>query len=262
MLMNRSLRRSALMRHYGFLHSSLLRYILDRKNKPSPSIMDIQVLAERCIEETRNYLKRARSEAESCFELMRLALAENNNIALAAIFRNYEHLIRSWVMIHPAFPRTEEPPDFFILDAFSSFYFATRGEKFAKFQDLSRLLKYLKTCVQSSILMYERKHPHQFVPLLDDGKAFHFDKIEERLIYLAIWERICNLLPAEDDQNLAYLAFVQGRKAAEIAKLLPERYADARAVSVALQRIRYALKNDASLRDLLGAKGKKEKPNE
>jgi hypothetical protein len=219
--------------------------------------MDIQALAERCAEETKNYLKQAAREAQTCFELMRIALAENNNIALTAIFRNYQQLIRSWVMIHPGFLPSQEPPDFFILDAFSSFYFAVRGEKFAKFPDLARLLKFLKVCVHSSILMYLRKQRLPIVPLPDDG--FYFPKIDENLIYLAIWERICNLLPAEDDQNLAYLAFVHERKAADIAQILPERYADARAVSVALQRIRYTLKNDANLRDLLGAKGKKDK---
>jgi hypothetical protein len=257
MLKKRGLRALALLRHCGFLHRPLLRYILDRKNKLSPSIMDIQALAERCAEETKNYLKQVAREAQTCFELMRIALAENNNIALAAIFRNYQQLIRSWVMIHPGFLPSQEPPDFFILDAFSSFYFAVRGEKFAKFPDLARLLKFLKVCVHSSILMYLRKQRLPIVPLPDDG--FYFPKIDENLIYLAIWDRICKLLPAEDDQNLAYLAFVHERKAADIAQILPERYADARAVSIALQRIRYTLKNDANLRDLLGAKGKKDK---
>jgi hypothetical protein len=251
-------KRSAIKRHYGFLQEALLAYILGRKNKLKPSSMDIQALTERCIDETKKYLKNLAREALSCFELMRLALAENNQMALSAIYRNYRQLIRSWVMLHPGFLPTQEPPEFFTLDAFSSFYFAVRGEKFANFPDLARLLAFLKACVHSSIMMYLRKQRIRIVPLPPDGNVIHLENFEGNLSYLAIWERICALLPSEEDQNLAYLAFVQERKAADIAKALPERYTDARAVSVALQRIRYTLKNDANLRDLLGAKGKKD----
>ena len=240
----------------GFLHRAVLRYILGGKNISNPSSMDIQTLAERCIEDTKNYIRNMAQTAVSCFELMRLALQENNNAALTAIYRNYRQLIRSWVMIHPGFGISQESPEYFTLDAFANFYFAVRGEKFSNFANLARLLSFLKACVHSSIMMYLRKQRIPIVPLPDDENTVEVQDFDQNLNELAIWERICYLLPAEDDQNLAHLAFVQELKASDIANAFPKAYVDARAVSVALQRIRYALRNDAKLRELLGAKPK------
>jgi hypothetical protein len=215
--------------------------------------MDIQTLAERCIEDTQRYRKDSSYKAENCFELMRIALAENNNAALTEIYRIYRQLIRTWVMSHPGFAETEESAEYFMLEAFSSFYFAVRHEKFSNFLSIAKLLSFLKACVHTSILLYLRKRRLRLIPIDEVETEAQRQDFDGGFHIAAIWERICYLLPAEQDRRLAHLAFVQERKVGEIATLFPEVYFDARVVSIALQRIRRILKEDKQLRDLLGA---------
>jgi hypothetical protein len=219
-------------------------------------IMDLQTLSEQCRQDTIQYKRSAAAPSNNCFELMRRALADDNNQALTYLYVNYRQLILNWIHQHPGFAATGEEADYFMSGAFANFYFALRKDRFQKFATLAQALQYLKACVHTIIMQYIRKHRLAYTALDDDwttGTEPDFDQIFR---IGAIWERICQLLPNEQDQKLAHLLFVQDRKPAEIAAAFPDEYDTPRSVSIGRQRIVRTLREDDKLRELLGASAK------
>lgn len=215
--------------------------------------MDLQNLYKLCVEDTRAYLKGLDSQEENCFELLRLALMEDNSLAFTFIYRVYQKQVKRWVYYHSSYSYTDENADYFVSTAFTKFYFATRGNKFSKISSLAGALAYLKACVHTSISEYIRKRRAIMVPIesvSSISKAVNFDR---NLHLTAIWKRIETLLVDEEDRLLAYMTFIQGMKPADIVKSDKMTYLDTRAVSVALQRIRRILRKDLELRNLLGS---------
>lgn len=220
---------------------------------PPPNQLSLDELAQRCAEETQRYLHQDGSTDRYCLELMRQALFERLSEAFTHIYRVYERLVLHWVYRHPAFEQTGEAAEYFVSQAFSNFYFATRGEKFQQFGSLAQLLTYLKRCVHTSIAQYVRDTAAPPQVDLSETLPSSLTSVEQFVILADIWERIQSLLPAASDQLLVQAVFSQGLKPADMVALHPGHWSDARAVSVDLQRIRRALRKDVELRRLLGA---------
>lgn len=218
--------------------------------------MTLETLSERCWEDTIRYKHGASTSSNNCFELMRIALADDNSQALTYLYMNYRQFLLNWVHLHPAFLATGEEADYFMNGAFANFYFALRKDKFRNFDTLAQVLQYLKVCVHTIIMQYIRKHRLTYTSLdavLPIGKEPDFDRAFR---INAIWERICQLLPGEKDRELLHLLYVQDRKPAEISEAFSDDYETPRSVSVARQRIVRILRRDAKLRELLGVSNK------
>lgn len=215
--------------------------------------LPVDELAARCQEDTQRFRHEQVSETEHCFELLRRALGDGHTEAFTRVYHIYEPQVRQWVYSHSRFSQTGESADYFVSSALTSFYFALRGDKFANFDLLPKVLSYLKLCVHTAIMQHLRKTPPASVTELSDetsgGYSAHFDA---GLNASAVWERICELLRDDDDRHLAHCVFVQSLKPAQIVDEFPERYETARQVSVALQRIRRTLRRDDDLRRLAG----------
>jgi hypothetical protein len=198
-------------------------------------------------------MRREISDPQYCFELLRRALVDAASDALTHVYRIYEPLVLSWVHKHERFIQTGEEASYFASMALKNFYFALRGTKFANFQFLPQILRYLKRCVHSAIEQYLRdQQPVPDAPLENVEQVGEATPLESGLEAQELWSYILKLLPPPEDQLLARLTFVLGMKPAEIVKLHPSVWRDERQVSVALQRIRRKLRGDDTLRDLAG----------
>lgn len=220
--------------------------------------MDLQELYERCAEDTALYRSQRQAQTEHCFELMRQALMEDDSSAFTYLYRVYAPQVRRWVFRHPAYASTDEPAEYFVSNAFTKFYFASRHENFDKFANVASALAYLKACVHSSILQYVRQRPPATVPLENVPAPAKTMSLDRELQRATIWERINALLPDETDRRLAHLTFSQGLKPAAIVEANLTEFSNARSVSVALQRIRRRLRKDPQLRALIGASARRE----
>ncbi len=210
-------------------------------------------LARRCAEETSRFMHREASDSQYCFELFRRALLHGVSEAMTRLYQIYERLVTSWVYHHSRFPATDESADYFVSAAFSSFYFALRGPAFQQFASLAAVLAYLKMCVHTAIAQYMRDQ--EATPTLlfaeDDDPGYTPDLASD--VYAdELWKHICRLLPDEQDRQLAHCVFVQHLKPAQIVDAYEGYWKDARAVSVALQRIRRSLRKDEALREWAG----------
>lgn len=204
-------------------------------------------IASRCHEETRKFLLRASYTTDDCMELMRRALLRRTPEAFTKLYEIYEPLVRTWVYQHHQFNLSGEDADYFVNAALTRFYFAVSESKFAQFESLAQLLQYLKRCVYTTIALYMRSASVQVaaVPFpSDDVAPATQPDWDARIRAESLWERVCALLPDEDDQLLARLVFIEGMKPAAILAEIPGRWPDARAISVKLQRIRRRLRGD------------------
>jgi hypothetical protein len=210
--------------------------------------MTIDELCNYCKESTQQFLNRLPHDDQYCFELLRRALAEQQQDALYNVYEIYLPLAVYWAETHPRFLQTRYPADEFATIGMSNFCLALGGEKFQRFDGLPSIMKFLKACVSSEIALHLRKIS-RIDPILSEDIADLQNQdvsISER-----IWQRISELLPDSVDRILVDCVFRQDLKPAEITSLYGQYCSSAREVSVALQRLRRTLRRDPLLTELL-----------
>ncbi len=207
--------------------------------------LTVDNLAARCAEETHKFTHHQPNDTRFCLELLRRALLEGAADAFTYAYQIYEPQVRRWVYNHSRFDQTDENAEYFVSQALSNFYFALRGPKFQQFELLSQVLAYLKLCVHTAIAQYIRDHQRfTAVSLEVAGDVEQAPTLSADADAAALWRIMCETLPDENDRLLAHGVFVLELKPAEIAELYPSAWGSAREVSLALYRIRRALRAD------------------
>ncbi len=214
--------------------------------------LSIDDLAQLCASETAKFNRRQPSDAQFCFELLRRALAEGVAEAFTRIYQIYERQVRIWVHSHTRFAQTGESDEYFVSAAWSTFYFALRGHKFAGFLSLPQVLAYLKLCVHTAIMLYLRDQQPAATLALDEHPGIAVAERPEPFDMTQLTERIAQLLPNPQDRLLAHCVFAEDLKPRQIIKAYPRQWKSERDVTVALFRIRRILRNDVQLLRLFG----------
>lgn len=215
--------------------------------------LSIDDLAHLCASETEKFSRRLPSDAQFCFELLRRALADGVGEAFTRVYQIYDRQVRIWVHSHTRFAQTGESAEYFVSIAWSTFYFALRGNKFASFPSLPQVLAYLKVCVHTAIMLYLRSQ-HAVVTLSLDQQANLLSALPESapLDLTRLAQRIAQLLPSPQDRLLAHCVFAEDLKPRQIVALYPEQWKSEREVTVDLYRVRRILRNDVELRRIFG----------
>src|SRR3712207_1478392 len=120
--------------------------------------VSLDELVARCAHETDQFNRHQPSDPRYAFELLRRALADDCAEAFTHVYQLYQRQVTHWVYNHPRFEQTGESAEYFAAQAWSAFYVALRGAKFAPFTALPPLLRYLKLCVHTAIAQYLRQH--------------------------------------------------------------------------------------------------------
>lgn len=211
-------------------------------------------LAARCAQETQRFMRQQSNDTRFCFELLRRALFEGAADAFTRVYQVYEPQVRRWVYNHSRFEQTDENAEYFVSQAMASFYFALRGPKFQQFTLLSQVLAYLKLCVHTAIAQHLRDR--QRITTTSLAAAVTVEQAQDDLSAdidsASLWLMICRILLDESDRLLAHSVFVLELKPAEIAARYPAIWATPREVSLALYRIRHALRASSELSQWAG----------
>lgn len=213
--------------------------------------VSLDSLIEQCADHTTRYLRKASHDTRYCMELFRRALVEGIDEALEHLRLIYEPLLLRWVYAHPLFPNTGEVAAYFSSEAFVKAYRALRGPRFFNFPGLPHIVKYMKSCVHTSIIQYMRdQRPDDLLPEDFDTPD---SRDETTLIETTqLWEYISSLMQDDQERLLAHCSFVLDMKPREITQLYPAVWQDERAVTIKLYRIRQRLRNDPEIRRLVG----------
>ncbi len=208
-------------------------------------------LAQHCAEETARFLARQVSDSRFCFELFRRALVARDDEAFQHLYAIYRRHVLGWIARNPRFRDTNEEEDYFVPWAFYNFYRALQGEKFARFDDLSKLLSYLRDCTNTTILQYlQQRRRRDNLLSLDQARAVG-EPAEEWTSQLhadQLWHHIEQVLEDPRERQIAHAVLVLGYKPREVPTIFPDLVHSAREASLLLYRIRQRLRNDPLLR--------------
>lgn len=190
-------------------------------------------------------------ETGACFELFRRALEAHEQVAWAAIERQYRQLMLGWVYAYKSVTFTPEEAENTVREAYERFWrtLTTRSVLVAQFGHVGALLKYLNQCVITTILDQQRR-AQRMARLMERmqaaaaGALAHGSPEETALEGLDRAEKIQQVrqwvrahVSDPQEQRLLYLSYECELTPAEIAQQYPHEFANAQAVRRIKERV-------------------------
>lgn len=220
--------------------------------------MSVEDLAQRCAQETERYFHQQSHDSKYCFELFRRAIQETDQAAWDIICVQYQPLVSGWVRQHHGFQDSGEEIQYFINGAFGKIFSTITSSRFDGFSDLGSLLRYLKLCVHSVIVDYNRSAEQvRLYPLEEASESVSTDPaVEEqqmdRAYQRSFWDWINARLNDEKERSVIYGSFVLALKPQEIYDLFRNRFSDIDEIYRVKQNVISRLRRDPEFRKLFG----------
>jgi hypothetical protein len=220
--------------------------------------MAMAELAQRCAQETDLYFHQKEHDPSYCFELFRRAIQEGSQSAWDTICVQYQPLVSGWVRQHPGFQDSGEEIQYFVNGAFAKIFSTITPLRFGGFSDIGPLLRYLKLCVHSVIVDYNRSaeqiNPYPLEEAMNNASTEpavehqQADRAEQE----ALWEWINAWLQDEKERLVVYGSFALALKPQEIYDLFRDRFTDVDEVYRIKQNVISRLRRDPDFRKRFG----------
>jgi len=202
-------------------------------NETNAEYLSVNELARKCAQETDRFHRRQAFDPRYCFELFQRAFA-NNSLAWDAVYLQYQSQVAGWVRQHSGFESTGEEIEYFVLGAFEKFWDAMMPDRFRRFPDLGRLLRYLQLCVHSVITDHNRGRdladsfdPTEEMPWEEDPEHRNFEsKILHRIGGQRCRDWINDHLRDEKERLVLRLYIDDDLKPREIYAQFPAKFQD------------------------------------
>jgi hypothetical protein len=196
----------------------------------------VSELATACRRETDRFRRGEPSTDVYCFELFRRAICDRDESSWEAVVVQYRGMVLAWVLRQGA--GVAEDGDYWINRTFDRFWTAVRPERFAMFDGLPRVLKYLQMCATTAVLDERRSRRAAVHESLDgpDGArpettraaAGEETDVEgsavDRLTAQELWDTVTRELPDEAERVVLHASFALGMKPAEIYERHPDLF--------------------------------------
>lgn len=175
----------------------------------APDITALLGLIRLCTDKNSCTLTRGPQAQCCCMELFRQAIVQRNDRAWAAVYDRYEPHVRRWLGAYAE--------DDTVASVFERFWVAVDADKFACFDTISGVLRYLQLCAfamrSDRIRQIRARGPEQ--PL--DVAAYRApvdrdmaEAVEKRVDATAFWRLVSDRLASKREGLLLYLTYVQG----------------------------------------------------
>lgn len=228
---------------------------------PSTSLQSLSLsgVAQRCAEESDHFFHRRDHDPRFCFELFRRAIEERDERAWSLLCDQYRPLVAGWVKRNEAFSSSKENVSFFVNGAFAKMWSAVTSEKFANFDDLKSLLRYLQLCVASVIMDHVRsvEYYERLEDVSPDVEEATGVRVEQRALAQAereaFWEAINVRLKDEQEKLVVYYSYVVGFKPSQILEHRPDAFADVQEIYRTKENVLARLRRDEALKDLFSS---------
>lgn len=216
-------------------------------------------VARHCAEESDHFFHRRAHDPRFCFELFRRAIEERDEHAWSLLCDQYRPLVAGWVKRNEAFASSKENVSYFVNGAFAKMWSAVSAEKFADFDDLKSLLRYLQLCVASVIMDHVRaveyhERLEDLPPNVEEATGVH---VEQRALEQAdrksFWEAINARLNDEQEKLVVYYSYVVGFKPSQILEHRPDAFADVRDIYRTKENVLARLRRDEALKELFSS---------
>jgi len=193
-------------------------------------LLDVDRLADECADQTTRFFSRVKHDTGYCYELFRRAIVVRNSYAWERVYQIYRPLVASWVRRHSDPVVADEEIDYFVNCAFARIWSAVNSEKFASFQNLAGLLRYLQMCVHSVIVDHSRSSQIKTVTLeviahLSPPDIPAVEKsVTDQLERNRLWQTVANLLQDEKELIVLRCSFLYDLKPSQIYAANPGRF--------------------------------------
>ncbi len=228
---------------------------------PTLSRQYLQDLADHCAEETHDFFQNGQNACASCLTLFKRAVLEQDEDAWELIYRQYEPLVKGWVLRHPAFLQTGEEADFFVNVAFSRMWQAITPEKCEGFNDIKSALRYLQACTHSAILDSIRQQRSEWLDIdasdvqrqIDAHAAIPNieDRVQHRIYCKQALIAIQKRMKTPKEHYVLHEMFVLGLKPSEIIRKHPGVFRDVQEIYRIKENILARLRRDKELQKYL-----------
>lgn len=215
-------------------------------------------LADWCAQETELYFRHQSHDPRYCFELFRRAIRERDQAAWDMVCLQYQPLVAGWVRQHSRFEASGEEVQYFVNGAFGKIAVSLTPDKFGSFSDIGSLLRYLKMCVHSVIVDYNRLTEQASFDVLDDAAQEESpdpspeEQAMDRSYRQALWDLINTRLQDEKERSVIYGSFVLALKPQELYDLFRNLFSEVDEVYRVKQNVISRLRRDPEFRKLLG----------
>jgi len=207
-----------------------------------PESLGLHELAQVCADQEALY-RRSGEEASDprfCYELFRRAVLLKNEAAWSLIYEQYQPQVIHWIRQNPVFRSTHQTADYFVNEAFAKFWHAVSPQTFKKhLKTLGAVLLYLKKCVASSLLNYQRTVKWEGMWSEMEELAVETPnptrerpverQLSEETAAEQLWELIGMLLKSEQERA-AMENFTLGKKARHIQMDYGHLFADTKTI--------------------------------
>jgi DNA-directed RNA polymerase specialized sigma24 family protein len=220
---------------------------------PRVQLRSSRALIDACRADAASFRSGAQCANRSCFELVRRAICDRDEVAWEAVIAQYRDLVLSWVRRHPAAATALESDDYWLTLTFERFWTAVGPERFRHFDDLGSVLRYLKMCAHSVLVDELRARRRQAGEPLDEasGQADDGANLEAtvtgRLARRELWLAIARTLPDEPSRLAIYCSFALDMKPSEISARYPQHYQTVADVYRVKRRALDRLRRDAEI---------------
>jgi hypothetical protein len=224
-----------------------------------PQHLDLPELVQRCEQETRLYFQRQKPDDRYCFELFRRAIEEGNSSIWNHLYPCYSGLVASWVMQHPAYESSGEKVEYFVNGAFAKLVVTLTRERFQGFSELGYILSYLKLCVHSVVVDYQRAADQaSFYTLEEIGEEASSEASPEEQVFgqaaqEEIWEKVTERLHDEKERAVIQGLFVFDLKPRDLYDQMSTLFTDVDEIYRIKQNVMARLRRDSAIQKLFGA---------
>lgn len=221
--------------------------------------MAVEILAQRCAEETDLFFRRQNNNTQYCFELFRRALQEKSDEAWGYILERYTAMVTGWVVQHYSFSATGADAEDFVSQAFTRIWHTITAEKFGKFSDLGSILSYMKMCVHSLIIDVTRRGEYSNLSAWEatsrrevSGDPSPEEQAIDQLERRTMWDLLESRLHDEKERLVIKGSFVFDMKPQEILDKYRAQFSDIDEIYRVKQNVIVRLRRDSEFRKLLG----------
>jgi len=193
-----------------------------------PKNMRLSALADRCMSEINNFRRGEASSDQYCLEIFRRAMQEHDDAAWTLLVDRFQEFLLTAFRRHPRSEAAShlDSPENYVARAFARFWIAAVHNQQVMFTSLGAALRYLRVCLDSTILDMLRANARaREVPLPEPGFAGE-PAVEDQDEGSELWEVIRDMLPSERERRLAFLLYQCNLKPREIVRLRPQEFPD------------------------------------
>ncbi|MCB9420733.1 MAG: sigma-70 family RNA polymerase sigma factor [Ardenticatenaceae bacterium] len=214
----------------------------------------------RCAQETDRFFSRQEHDPRFCFELFRRAVLQRDELAWEFVYLQYRPLVARWIERHPALPLCGEEAQFFLNRAFEKMWQGLTPEKFAAFDDLKSVLRYLQMCAHSVVIDFLRRKEQKALQdavdeadmvLVSEETAVE-DQLTTELERKKLWGWLEGQFNNEKERLAIYGIFVLDLKPGEVVAEYGRVFQDVKEVYRAKENVFARLRRSDEFKEMWG----------